>query len=228
MLLAALLRALPNSRVLEEGPLCSSFHSKESWEEKRPVLKKDSYELTSYVSVPLALQGCDPEVALQTPKPWKIQSDSKVTQKWLKSDFPGFRWKWLKSYSKVTQKWRKRSKKSLLSHFWVTFEPLSPEPRKSLLSHFWVTFLCLWIFRGFGVCRATSGSQLQGFMDNKKCLSLWVQFFGGNFCYKTGTKNMPFSSKMWTPNTPNAKGINLDRDRTRGLLQQGSFHWKKL
>ena len=46
------------------------------------------------------------------------QSDSKVTQKWLKSD------------SKVTQKWLKNG---VRSHFWVNFGSLCP-------SHFWVTF----------------------------------------------------------------------------------------
>ena len=60
---------------------------------------------------------CDPEVALQTPKPRKIQRHEKVTQKWLS----GCRWKLLKSYSKVTQNWLFRPFLTLLSNFWVTF-----------------------------------------------------------------------------------------------------------
>ena len=87
-------------------------------------------------------ETCDPEVALQTPKPRKIQRHEKVTQKWLS----GSRWMWLKSYSKVTQKLLFRPFLSLLSHFWVTFESDSPGPRKSLLSHFFVSLN----FSGFG------------------------------------------------------------------------------
>ena len=92
--------------------------------------------------------SCDPEVALQTPKPRKIQRHEKVTQKWLS----GSRWKWLKSYSKVTQR-------LLFSTVFVTFESLLSHFHRDPESHFWVTFLCLWIFRGLGVRGATSGSQ---------------------------------------------------------------------
>ena len=85
----------------------------------------------------------------QTPKNSKTRkSDSKVT-----FGVP----------VKVTQKLLKSDSKVTFSTVFVTFE--------SLLSNFWVTFIgtpkvtfeslisCLWIFRGLGVCRATSGSQ---------------------------------------------------------------------
>ena len=72
------------------------------------------------------------------PNPEKL----KDAKKWLKRDFQGPG----ESDSKVTQKWRKRSKMSLLSRFWATFESLSPGPRKSLLSHFFISLN----FSGFG------------------------------------------------------------------------------
>ena len=72
---------------------------------------------------------------------------SKVTQKWLKSDFSGSTWKWLENHTKVTQKWLFPDKNDPKSHFWVTFVWFSShfqvDPEKSLLSlsHFWVTLL---------------------------------------------------------------------------------------
>ena len=98
----------------------------------------------------------DPEVLLHTPKPRKIQRHQKVTQKWVSGPRP----KWLKGYLQVTQK-------RLKSWFFRPFDPLFESLFKWLLSHFGrgpesrvsVTFLCLSIFRGFGVCRSTSGSQ---------------------------------------------------------------------
>ena len=56
----------------------------------------------------------------------------KDTQKWLKSDFPGFPSKWLKSDSKLTSCPEKVSFETLLSHF-------KGNPGKSLFSHFWVS-----------------------------------------------------------------------------------------
>ena len=77
----------------------------------------------------------------------------KVTQKWLKSDFPGFPSKWLKSDSQLTFCPRKVSFESLLSHFWVTLRE-TPE------SHFLVTFEWLCNSPGFrgswGAARITS------------------------------------------------------------------------
>ena len=55
-----------------------------------------------------------------------------VDQKWLKSDFPGFPSKSLKSDSKLTVCPEKVSFESLLSHF-------ERNPWKSLFSHFWVS-----------------------------------------------------------------------------------------
>ena len=75
----------------------------------------------------------------------------KDTKKWLKSDLrgPGER------HSKV--KWPKSD--LLLSHSWVTFKELLSHFHRDPESHFWVSCLCLSIFRGFGVCRSTSGWQ---------------------------------------------------------------------
>ena len=89
-------------------------------------------------------EDCDPPFPLQTPKPQKIQRDRKVAQKLLLGPRP-----------KATQKWLKSGFWTvfvLLSNFWVIF---GREPK----SNFWVTFLCLWIFRGLGVCRGSGGPQ---------------------------------------------------------------------
>ena len=88
----------------------------------------------------------------QTPKNSKTRkSDSKVTfgvpvkvtQKLLKSD------------SKVTKTVEKVTFESLLSNFWVTFTGTPKVTFESL-------FRVFEFFRGLGVCRATSGSQIQG------------------------------------------------------------------
>ena len=85
-------------------------------------------------------------------KPWKIQSNEKVTKKWLS----GSTRKQRKTNYKVTKKWQKQGKSCFLVTFSLLFRYFRVDPE----SHFFITFSLLWIFRGFGLCGTFCPSQV--------------------------------------------------------------------
>ena len=132
-----------NSAWPEVSSVCALFNRSHNFEEDVCDPHHAAGETSMSRCMELALLRLDLWSAFPAREP-----QTRKQLKWLQSDFPGLARKWLESDLKVAQMTLKWLKNDSSSHFWVTFESLSGQPRK--VSHFGVTLIVTLIVLGFG------------------------------------------------------------------------------